>query len=131
VRHRLASYSQESQRYCNYSKGKFNNEVTYVVPNVDEVNLVLFQALQDAEKYYFELLKQGFDPDEARAILPNATKTEIVMTANMREWRHFLKLRLSKHASREIRFIAREILKLLDKYYPVFVADMRREIAWD
>lgn len=103
VRHRVASYAQESTRYCNYSKDKFGNELTFIKPcfwehfsdNIED-NFALGEweaAMADAEKHYFKLIENGATPEQARTVLPNSIKTEIVMTANLREWRHFFKLR--------------------------------------
>ena len=98
VRHRLASFSQESTRYCNYSKDKFGSELTFIEPCFFEgLEYVLWkQAMEFAEKQYFLLLEKGAKPEEARSVLPNSLKTELVMTANLREWKHILKLRTSK-----------------------------------
>ena len=97
VRHRLASWAQESQRYCAYNKEKFGNELTVIKPCFWTENTAKYTAWLDAmklaERYYFDLLDYGATPEEARSVLPNSTKTEVVMTANMREWRHFFKLR--------------------------------------
>lgn len=97
VRHRIASFAQESQRYCNYSKDDFGNEITFIIPNYIDYNSKAWdiwkRSMLNAEKEYFELLNFGCTPEEARDVLPNATKTELVMTANLREWRHFFKLR--------------------------------------
>lgn len=103
VRHRMASYAQESTRYCNYSKDKFGNELTFIKPcfwehfsdNIED-NFALGEweaAMADAEKHYFKLIENGATPEQARTVLPNSIKTEVVMTANLREWRHFFKLR--------------------------------------
>lgn len=97
VRHRVASFAQESTRYCNYSQGKFGQEITVIKPCFwDEESLgygLWHDACAQAELYYFTLLKRGATPQEARSVLPNSLKTDIVMTANLREWRHFFKLR--------------------------------------
>ena len=100
VRHRIASYSQESTRYCNYSKDKFGNELTFIRPcfwadDSDEY-AVWKQAMEDIEKTYVKLISLGAKPEEARSILPNSLKTEIVCTMNLREWRHFFRLRTAK-----------------------------------
>lgn len=92
IRHRLASYSQESTRYCNYSSSKFGNEITVIEPlfyrrGTQEYQLWKSVCLQ-AETVYLELLKTG-KPEEARSVLPNSLKTELVTTYNFREWRHF------------------------------------------
>lgn len=95
VRHRVFSFAQESTRYCNYSKDKFNNELTFIFPywllNRDHNKFT--KALRDAEKHYFTLLDQGWTPQEARQVLPNALKTEICMTGFESDWKHFLDLR--------------------------------------
>lgn len=100
VRHRVFSFAQESTRYCNYSKDKFNNEITFIQPCwvLDEDNSVhaeniFVDSLCKAEKDYFELLKEGWKPQQARAVLPNALKTELVMTGFISDWEHFFKLR--------------------------------------
>lgn len=97
VRHRLASFAQESTRYCNYSKDKFGNELTFIKPCFWSENSAEYTAWKTAcemaEEFYLRLLENGATPEQARSVLPNSIKTEVVMTANMREWRHFLKLR--------------------------------------
>ena len=97
VRHRLASFAQESTRYCNYSKDKFGNELTFIKPcfwNEDKTAYDVWKkVMYEAELAYFDLLYRGATPQEARSVLPNSLKTEVVMTANMREWRHFFRLR--------------------------------------
>ena len=97
VRHRMASYAQESTRYCNYSKDKFGNELTFISPcfwsKCSREYEEWYAAMNSAEDIYFELINWGVTPEQARTVLPNSIKTEIVMTANLREWRHFFKLR--------------------------------------
>lgn len=98
VRHRIASFAQESTRYCNYSKDKFGGEITYIKPaNYDNwININKFrfiETLKYSESCYLLLLEKGLTPQEARAVLPNALKTEIIMTANAKEWEHFFNLR--------------------------------------
>lgn len=95
VRHRMASFAQESTRYCNYSKDRFDNQITFIEPcgMSEEQRIEWLCACKQAEAAYFTLLDMGATPQEARAVLPNSLKTEIVMTANLREWRHFFKLR--------------------------------------
>ncbi len=140
VRHRIASYSQESTRYCNYSNDKFGNEITVILPvwfaGLTEGNLTRSDEDRDRgkrhaqytlwkltceqiEKAYFELLKAGQSPQEARAVLPNSLKTELVMTANLREWRHFFKLRVSLRAHPQIRSLAIDMLKGFQEKIPV------------
>lgn len=100
VRHRLASFAQESTRYCNYSKNKFGNELTFIKPcfwdeGTDKYNNWV-QAMDLAELGYLSAIDFGATPQEARSILPNSIKTEVVMTANYREWRHFFWLRAAR-----------------------------------
>ena len=96
VRHRIASYTQESTRYCDYSNGKLNNEITVIKPCFWEEGMEAYNvwmlAMQMAEQDYIKLRKLGAAPQQARPILPNSLKTEIVITMNLREWRHFFKL---------------------------------------
>ena len=97
VRHRMASYAQESTRYCNYSQGKFGSEITVIEPLFFDKNSVEYSIWKDsclqAEKAYNELIQIGRTPQEARSVLPNSLKTEIVVTMNLREWIHFFNLR--------------------------------------
>ena len=97
VRHRIASYAQESTRYCNYSQGKFGSEITVIEPLFFDKNSVEYSIWKDsclqAEKAYNELIQIGRTPQEARSVLPNSLKTEIVVTMNLREWIHFFNLR--------------------------------------
>ena len=128
VRHRLASYCQESTRYCNYSNEQFGAEITVIEPlylarATFPYNLWR-DAMQNAEDTYFALLEEGLTPQEARAVLPNSLKTEIVMTANLREWRHFCKLRASKAAHPQMREVAGMLLEILKADYPVFFEDI-------
>lgn len=97
VRHRLASFAQESTRYCNYSKDDFGSEITFIIPEYLDYKSAGWntwkETMKACEYSYFKLLDIGLTPQEARAVLPNSLKTEVVMTANLREWRHFFKLR--------------------------------------
>lgn len=110
VRHRLASYSQESTRYCNYSKNKFCNQLTFIRPIFFELGSDQYKlwelAMGFAEKTYLEMISQGVRPEEARSVLPNSLKTEIVMTMNLREWRHFFRLRTAAAAHPQMRQVA-------------------------
>jgi len=125
VRHRLASYSQESTRYCNYGSEKFGNSITVVKPSgiIDRKDFDFWQnAMLTAEKNYFDLLDRGFSPQVARSVLPTCLKTEIVMTANFREWRHFLKLRLASGAHPDIILIAKQICAILQEISPAVIS---------
>lgn len=97
VRHRLASFAQESTRYCNYSKDDFGSEITFIIPDYLEYKSegwnIWKESMKQAEDAYFKMLDFGLSPQQARAVFPNSLKTEVVMTANLREWRHFFKLR--------------------------------------
>ena len=128
TRHRVFSFAMESQRYCNYSTDKFNNEVTFIIPcwtNLPEqdygtrVNPKVFNrgstngietnyidSLRQAEYNYFNLLNQGWKPQQAREILPNACKTELVMTGFVDDWKHFFFLRCPVNAHPQARELA-------------------------
>lgn len=128
VRHRIASYSQESTRYCNYSNNKFGNELTFIKPffweaDKEKYNIWL-SAMQVAEDNYFKLLELGAKPEEARSVLPNSIKTEIVVTMNLREWRHFFKLRTSSRAHPQMRQIAIPLLEEFKLKIPVIFDDI-------
>lgn len=98
VRHRPASFAQESTRYCNYSKDKFGEEITVIKPlwfddSTVEVQSFFQFACCVSEQQYFNVLRNGWTPEQARSVLPNALKTELIMTANLKEWKHFFDLR--------------------------------------
>lgn len=128
VRHRLASYCQESTRYCNYGNDQFNSEITVIEPLYLEQYTDAYSAWQEAceiaERAYFKLLDWGCTPQEARAVLPNSLKTEVVMTANLREWRHFFKLRCAPAAHPQMREIAIPLLRTLQKKLPIVFDDI-------
>lgn len=128
VRHRLASYSQESTRYCNYSSDKFGNEITVIKPcfwqEDDKAYTIWKENMKFIEKSYIELLEMGAKPEQARSILPNSLKTELVVTMNIREWRHFFKLRTAKRAHPQMREIADILLKEFKKKVPVVFDDI-------
>lgn len=135
TRHRIASYSVESTRYCNYTKGKFGSELTFIYPSwykeVPPIDKFMYKDLTDNQKqkldwwsllnsscrdietHYNMLIKDGAPAEVARAILPNCLKTEIVCTMNIRELRNFFKLRTTKFAHPDIRKLAIELLELL------------------
>lgn len=137
VRHRVMSFAQESQRYCNYSKDKFNSEITFIKPtwldiltgnytywdgdwcDIDNMKIQLpsdngtadnfLWCLNNAESQYKLLLNKGLKPQEARGVLPNATKTEIVVTGFESDWAHFFELRRSKAAHPDMQKLANEL----------------------
>lgn len=129
VRHRLAAYSQESTRYANYSKDKFGNEITVIKPFFWEHDSEAYKDWLDAMKYaeavYLRLIKSGATPEQARSVLPNSLKTEIVMTANLREWRHVFNLRCSRPAHPQIRELMLPLLNELKNKIPVVFDDIK------
>ena len=128
VRHRIASYSQESTRYCNYAGGKFGGELTFIKPcfwsDGDRNYERWLRIMSTIEKTYLEMISDGALPQEARSILPNSLKTEIFVTMNIREWRHFLRLRTDKKAHPQMREVALRIYEILSKELPVLFADI-------
>lgn len=143
VRHRIASFGQESTRYCNYSTDKFNGEVTYIdiergmeldatVSKLPfEVKLAIIHewmvACLDAERHYLRMLELGATPQIARSVLNNSTKTEICITMNFREWRHFIRLRNDPTAHPQMREVAQQVLDMLYEKYPVFFEEFVKE----
>jgi len=129
VRHRIAAYCQESTRYCNYSKDGFGNEITVIRPCYLAPDTKGWHewagACQIAENTYFRLLEWGCTPQEARAVLPTSLKTELVMTADIREWRHFFKLRTAPAAHPQMQEVADMLLKELQERVPVLFDDIK------
>jgi thymidylate synthase (FAD) len=155
VRHRIASYAQESTRYCNYGKDKFGNSITVIEPcfyddisdedkktlrdwvdewDVDSINEAELSKMELSYTYwygaciganaaYFGMLRNGATPQEARAVLPNSLKTEVVMTANYREWRNVFKLRCANDAHPQIREIMIPLCIELRKRIPILFDD--------
>jgi len=128
VRHRIASYSQESTRYCNYSRDKFGEELTFIRPffwngDTEKYNVWL-TAMETAEKAYLQLIKLGATPQEARSVLPNSLKTEIVVTMNLREWRHFFRLRTASDSHPQMLEVARPMLDRFKELVPVVFDDI-------
>ena len=128
VRHRIASYSQESTRYCNYYKDKFGKELTVIKPlfwdESSEEYKLWYKTMQNIEESYNKMIEMGAKPQEARSILPNSLKTEIVVSMNLREWRHFFKLRTSIKAHPQMREVACGLLDELKKRIPVIFDDI-------
>lgn len=121
VRHRMASYAQESTRYCDYKY-----DIEFVLPTgLSEQEMCIFKTnCIEAESAYKILRKFGVAPQTARDILPLCLKTEFVMTANFREWRHFLKLRTAPDAHPMMRELAGMVLEVFREKAPVFVEDI-------
>ena len=130
VRHRIASYSQESQRYCNYTRDKFGGDIIFIKPRKydgwsTDTQEVFDDALSVAESNYNYLVQDcKLQPQDARDVLPNACKTEVVVTMNLRSWRHFFKMRTDKHAQDEIRYLANLVLTEFKKELPVIFGDI-------
>lgn len=131
VRHRIASFAQESTRFCNYSKDKFNNGVTFIKPFFFEEGTAAYKewllAMEHAEEYYIGLINMGRTPQEARSVLPDSTKTEVVMTANYREWRAFFKLRTAQAVHPQMRGVTIPLLTELKEKLPVIFDDINVE----
>lgn len=140
VRHRIASFAQESTRYCNYSRDKFGGVCNFIdiepgmkldnkmknMPD-DAISAVMSEwinAMEDAEYHYMKMLNLGATPQIARSVLPNSTKTEITITANYREWRNFFKLRVPNTAHPQMREITIPLLKELKALLPVIFDDI-------
>lgn len=140
VRHRIASFAQESTRYVNYAKDKFGSECNFIdlrpgieldnkMKNMtaDEMAFVLkewHEAMEDAEKHYMKMIELGATPQIARSVLPNSTKTEITITANYREWRNFFKLRVPHNVHPQMREVTVPLLKELKEKLPVIFDDI-------
>lgn len=126
VRHRIASYTQESTRYCNYHGEKFGGAIAAIYPSSMPIEhfKLWCEAVDKAEEVYMKLINEGVSPQLARSVLPNALKTEVVMTANLREWRHFFKLRCSPKAHPQMRELACELLSEFKAKLPIIFGDL-------
>lgn len=133
VRHRLAAYCQESTRYCNYSKDGFGNEVTFIKPLFFDEDSYQYKIWKNdcamSESNYLLLLDQGASPQDARSVLPNSLKTEVVMTANLREWRHFFRLRTAPAAHPQMREVTIPLLAKFKELIPVIFDDIEAEVS--
>ena len=130
VRHRIASYSQESTRYCNYSKEKFGNNVTFIWDDCikEEDRDIWLDNLKDTEDKYLKLLELGYSPQIARGCLTNDLKTQIMITANYREWRHIFKLRCSSSAHPHIRNLFTPLYLKVRNTLPCIFEDLDGDI---
>lgn len=139
VRHRIASFAQESTRYCNYASERLGGEIQVIKPyyitgaydenyseNMDEFNPwnEFYWAVDEAEVRYLRMIESGMRPEEARCVLPMCLKTEIVVTANYREWRNIFKLRTPVAAHPQMRELMCPLLKELQKKIPVIFDDI-------
>lgn len=139
VRHRIASYSQESTRYVNYAKAGHcqfiippwvdidAGEITLDAVDTDSPAFYWTMAMLDAERHYNTLSRSGWKPEQARSVLPNSLKTEIVMTANLREWRHFFRLRTARAAHPQIRELVTPLLVELQTLLPAIFDSIKVE----
>lgn len=134
VRHRLASLSQESTRYCNYSKDGFGREITVIEPTALNLNgsayIAWLGGCKCSENAYFIMLDSGATPQEARSVLPNSLKTEVVISADLREWRHILRLRTDKAAHPQMREVMVPLLNELKKEVPALFDDICQNEDW-
>lgn len=135
VRHRLASYSQESTRYANYSNAKFGREITVIRPcfwSDDSAEYAIwYKSMLQAEQTYLALIDQGSSPQQARSVLPNSLKTEIVITCNLREWRHIFKLRCASNAHPQMREIMLPLLAEMHARVAELFADLYDKFKGD
>lgn len=147
VRHRIASFAQESTRYVNYSKGQFGGHLTYIIPewlnlkegeyntvqevisahslkdDNNDIGVYAFSLL-NSERNYLGLISEGWQPQQARSVLPNSLKTEINVKMNLREWRHFFKLRTALAAHPQMRELTIPLLKELQSKIPIIFDDI-------
>lgn len=135
VRHRLCSFSQESTRYANYAHDKFGNSITVIRPFFwaeDDARYQLWRAaMQACEDAYLALVQAGASAQEARSVLPNSLKTEVVTTANLREWRHIFKLRCDKAAHPQMRQIMLPLLRAFQERVPLVFDDLAERLAME
>lgn len=131
VRHRLPSFAQESTRYCNYSKDKFGNEITVIRPCFWIEECWAYEewklSCEESERTYFKLIEMRAKPEEARSVLPNSLKTEIVIFANFREWHHIFMMRTSKMAHPQMRQLMVPLLDETKSKIPVIFNDIITE----
>lgn len=129
VRHRIASYQQESQRFVNYTEEK-PEDLFVTMPHVSEhANHMMMMSYDDDLKAYKMLILNGVPKQEARYVLPNATRTRIIVKMNLREWRHVLRLRAHSSAQPEMQFVMNQILGVLYERYPEVFQDVKDALA--
>jgi thymidylate synthase (FAD) len=132
VRHRLASFTQESTRYCNYTNDKFDGNITFIdicdhLKNSERSFDLWLSHMANCEATYNALIEAGESPQIARSVLPNSLKTEIIITANIREWRHILLLRAARDAHPQMREVMYPLLLKLKEKLPILFGDINRE----
>ncbi len=123
VRHRLCSFTQQSQRYV--SAKDFEYATPYSLHDNEEGSHIFRRAMSNAKEAYKNLINLKIPWEDARAVLPNATTTEIVISANFRQWRHVIKMRQDPAAQYEIMDLTRRILKILTDHYPTIFSDLK------
>lgn len=142
VRHRIASFSQESTRYCNYSKDKFDNQLTFIIPSWSKIEpwegdrsdfglhshgeILWLNAMQNSQDIYNSLIHAKWSPQEARSVLPNSLKTEIVVTANLREWGEIFRQRCSPAAHPQMRELMVPLRNEFQKVLPEIYGDGKK-----
>lgn len=135
TRHRHASFSIESTRYCNYGKDKFDNQIKFIEPVNIEKNTKLYEEWQktceEIEKHYIKMVNLGATPDQMRMILPHSTAAEVTMTANIREWKHVLSLRCTKHAHPAVEQVMIPLLLHLKKNMPEIFESIEYDEEFD
>ena len=134
TRHRFASFSVESTRYCSYDKEKYGNEIKFINPVYIEDKKVyeLWQkTMQEIEKNYIEMKKLGATTDMCREVLPHSTAAEYTMTANIREWKHIFSLRANNHVHPSIRQIMIPLLKYFQKEMPEIYGDIEYDTEFN
>lgn len=124
VRQRLASFAQESTRYCKYGNMKYIRPVWVDLKNLDAAAMVFLKCLKVCQDSYLELLDLGWTPQQAREVLPNALKADICVKCNIREWRHIFELRCAKAAHPQMRALMVALLKQFKQLYPEFFEDV-------
>ncbi len=131
TRHRLASFSIESTRYCNYSKGKFGSELTMIEPcNIEkgsEMYAEWLKAMELIETSYMKMAELGAKGDQLRMLLPHSSKADMIMSANVAEWKHIFALRCHSAAHPSVRVVMKKALANLYKLYPHFFAGQYQE----
>jgi len=129
VRHRLCSFAQESTRYVKYNDVEFILPIWfYPIDCLSRTYFIWTESMKHAEKNYLRLITEGWIPQQAREVLPNSLKTEIVVKANLREWRHILELRCSKKAHPQMRALMLPLLSELKTKIPVIFEDIHHEL---
>ena len=134
TRHRFASFSVESTRYCSYNKDKYGNEIAVVNPvyiEDKEVFETWKKAIEDMEKAYMKMKKLGASTDMCREILPHSTAAEYTMTANIREWKHILELRTTNHVHPAIRQVLIPLLLLFKEQMPEIFGDIEYDTEFN